>query len=146
MSNDRELRRARKSPRPLQPEERAALLALLNYADFDGRDALLDQVDTARVVGFCGCGCATVEIAVDAAPSATSVAHPIPNEAVVLDEDGDAIGGVLVFVREGYLASLEVYDFNGVPISPLPSTDRLRLEQLGRRDPVDRRDLPGQAT
>jgi hypothetical protein len=102
-------------------------LALLNYADFDGRDALLDQADAARVVGFCGCGCATVDLAVDAARSATSVAHPIPNEAVVLDDEGAAIGGVLVFVREGYLASLEVYDFNGVPISPFPSTDRLRV-------------------
>jgi hypothetical protein len=131
VSSGRELRRATKSPRPLQPEERAALLALLSYAAFDGRDALLDQVDAARVVGFCGCGCATVDLAVEGAPSTTSVEHPIPNEAVVLDEDGDGIGGVLVFVREGYLASLEVYDFNGVPISPFPSTDRLRLERTG---------------
>lgn len=128
MSNDRELRRAAKSRRPLQPEERAALLAILNYADFDGRDALLDQVDAARVVGFCGCGCATVDIAVGAPSSTTSVALPIPNEAVVLDEDGDGIGGVLLFVRDGYLASLEVYDFKGVPIGPFPSRDRLRLE------------------
>jgi hypothetical protein len=38
-----ELRRAAKAPRPLRFEERVALLALLNYADFDGRDALLAQ-------------------------------------------------------------------------------------------------------
>lgn len=131
MSNDRELRRATKSPRSLQPEESAALLTVLNYADFEGRDALLNQVDATRVVGFCGCGCATVDLAVDAAPSTTGMAHPIPNEAVVLDTDGDAIGGVLVFVRDGYLASLEVYDFGGVPISPFPPADRLRLEPTG---------------
>jgi hypothetical protein len=127
VSSGREQRRATKSPRLLRPEERATLLALLNYADFDGRDALLAQVDAARVVGFCGCGCATVDISVESEPSTTSVAHPIPNEAVVLDDDGDGIGGVLVFARDGYLAGLEVYDFNGVPISPLPSTDRLRV-------------------
>jgi hypothetical protein len=130
VSSDRQLRRATKSPRPLQPEERATLLALLSYADFDCRDALLDQVDATRVVGFCGCGCATVDLSVDAAPSTTSVAHPIPNEAVVLDEGGDAIGGVLVFVRVGYLASLEVYDYAGDPINPFPPTERLRLQRI----------------
>jgi hypothetical protein len=129
VSSGRELRRAAKSPRPLQPEERAALLAILNYADFDGRDALLDQVDAARVVGFCGCGCATVDLAVESEPSTTRVAYPIPNEAVVLDDEGAAIGGVLVFVSEGYLASLEVYDYGGVPINPFPPTERMKLER-----------------
>lgn len=132
VSSGQELRRAAKSPRPLQPEERAALLALLNYADFDGRDALLAQVDVARVVGFCGCGCATVDIGIDSAPATTSVALPIPNEAVVVDDDGEAIGGVLLFVKDGHLNSLEVYDYGGGPISPFPPAERLKL--LGRSE------------
>ncbi len=67
-------------PRPLLPEERATLLALLNYADFDGRDALLAQVDSARVDWYCGCGCATVTLTLDpAAPSAGRTYRPIPN-------------------------------------------------------------------
>jgi hypothetical protein len=124
-----ELRRAAKSPRALRPEERAVLLALLNYADFDGRDALLAQVDAARVVGYCGCGCASVDLAVDCSPAMTSVAHPIPNEATVFGADGEAIGSVLVFVRDGCLSMLEVYDYFGEPISPMPTTKHLRLER-----------------
>jgi hypothetical protein len=120
-------RRAAKSPRPLQPEERAALLALLNNADFEGRDALLAQVDAARVVGFCGCGCATVDLSVASALTTPIVAQHIPNEAVVLGDDGEAIGGVLVFVKDGYLSSLEVYEYGGGPISPFPPVERLNL-------------------
>src|SRR4051812_48911037 len=54
-------------PRPLLPEERATLLAVLNYADFEGRDALVEQVDSSRVKWYCGCGCATVNLSVDPA-------------------------------------------------------------------------------
>jgi hypothetical protein len=52
-------------PRPLLAEERATLVAVLAHADFRGRDALLDQVETAHVDGLCGCGCATVFLTVD---------------------------------------------------------------------------------
>jgi hypothetical protein len=106
-------------------------LAVLNYADFDGRDALLAQVDAARVVGFCGCGCATVDLAVDSAAPASSSASPTPNEATVLGADGEPIGGLLVFVKDGYLAMLEVYAFSGDPISPFPSRERLKLHPKG---------------
>jgi hypothetical protein len=36
-------------PRPLLPEERATLKAILTHADFDGRDALAAQARTAQV-------------------------------------------------------------------------------------------------
>jgi hypothetical protein len=120
--------RAAVSPRPLSAEERAALLALLNQANFDGRDNLLAQVESLQVVGRCTCGCATVDLAVPSAPPSESVALPIPNEAVVLCEDGEAIGGVLVFATDGFLTQLEVYDNGGGPISPFPPVERLRLE------------------
>ncbi len=108
------------------------LLALLNHADFDGRDELLAQVEVARVVGYCGCGCASVDLAVDGSPAATSVAHPIPNEATVLGADGEAVGGLLVFVSDGYLSMLEVYNYSIEPISPLPPTARLELFSVKR--------------
>jgi hypothetical protein len=40
-----------------------------------------------------------------------------------------AIGGVLVFVEDGYLSSLEVYAFVDEAIYPLPPMDQLRLHQ-----------------
>jgi hypothetical protein len=119
-------------PRPLRAEERAALLALLNYANFEGRDALLAQADAARVVGHCDCGCATVDLAVDAsAPAAAPSPSPLPNEAAVLGDDGEPVGGVLVFVSDGYLSMLEVYAYDVEPISPFPPMERLRLERGG---------------
>jgi hypothetical protein len=114
-------------PRPLLPEERATLLALLNYADFEGRDALVEQVDSARVKWYCGCGCATVNLSVDpAVPSARKTYRPIPNEAIVVDLNGENIGGVIVFADDGYLSSLEIFWYDE-PISPFPPLDRLQL-------------------
>jgi hypothetical protein len=114
-------------PRPLLPEERATLLALLNYADFKGRDALVEQADSARVTWYCGCGCATVNLSVDpVAPSARKTYRPIPNEAIVVDLNGENIGGVIVFADDGYLSSLEIFWYDE-PISPFPPLDRLQL-------------------
>jgi hypothetical protein len=58
--------RARRSPRKLTAAERDALVAVLTHADFQGRDALLEQVDAARVVAHCGC--ATVDLVVGVCP------------------------------------------------------------------------------
>jgi hypothetical protein len=114
-------------PRPLLPEERATLLALLNYADFEGRHALVVQVESAHVDSYCGCGCATVGLTVDpAAPSARATYRPIPNDALVIDGDGEILGGVIVFADDGYLSLLEVYWYEE-PISPFPPLDRLQL-------------------
>jgi hypothetical protein len=114
-------------PRPLLPEERATLVALLNYADFEGRDPLVEQVDSARFDWYCGCGCATVNLSVDpAAPSARKTYRPIPNNAIVVDLNGENIGGVIVFADDGYLSSLEIFWYDE-PISPFPPLDRLQL-------------------
>jgi hypothetical protein len=113
-------------PRPLLPEERHTLLAVLTHADFDGRDALLAQVGGARVVGYCGCGCASINLSVDRqTPAAPRTRSPIPNEAQVLDDVGEPAGGVLVFLDDGYLALLEIYSY-GNPLSPFPPLARLQ--------------------
>ena len=118
-------------PRPLLPEEGATLLGLLNHADFEGRDALVVQVESARVDSYCGCGCATVGLTVDAAaPSVHLTYRPIPNDADVVDGEGELLGGVIVFVDDGYLSLLEVYWYEE-PISPFPPLDRLKIS---RRD------------
>lgn len=117
-------------PRPLSAAERNALVAVLSHADFAGRADLLEQVDAACVVGGCACGCATVDLAVAHAAPSDASAYPIPNEATILDAHNEPIGGVLVFVRDGYLSQLEVY--GNEPISPFPPVDRLRLAAVSR--------------
>ncbi|MDQ2630209.1 MAG: hypothetical protein M3Y75_04420 [Actinomycetota bacterium] len=114
-------------PRPLSPEESATIRVLLEHEDFPGRDELLGQIPTARVVGRCGCGCATVELAVDRSPAEEALQEPIPTEATVLDEDGGGIGGMLLFVKDGCLNQLEVYSYEDEPIKSLPSLDRLSI-------------------
>jgi hypothetical protein len=119
-------------PRQLLPAERDALLALLDQEDFPGRDDLVAQFRSARVVGYCGCGCATVHLAVDGdGPRAQQTRGPIPAEATVLDSDGEAIGGVLVFLDEGCLSLLEIYSHDD-PISPFPPRKQLRPEIIDR--------------
>jgi hypothetical protein len=114
----------------LDPAEREVLRALLDYADFKARDALLAQIDDARVVGRCGCGCATVDLQVESPPVVEALSSPLPNEANVIGTDGEEIGGVLVFVKDGRLSTLEVYSNTEEPIDPLPPTSRLDIYQL----------------
>jgi hypothetical protein len=97
------------------------LLALLNHADFEGRDALVEQARVVRAIGDCPCGCATVALHVDpAATSAGQSYRPIPNEAEVIATDG-------------YLPGLEIFSYWPTePINPFPPPDRLRLVERPR--------------
>jgi hypothetical protein len=61
--------RVKIAPRPLISDEHAALDLLLSV-DFDGATDLRAQARDATVVGRCGCGCPTVDVALpDTAPA-----------------------------------------------------------------------------
>jgi hypothetical protein len=111
--------------RPLSTDEQAVLELLVNL-DFAGASELRAQVPHAWVVGTCDCGCATVDLEVDQdeALPARNVTSPIPGEATVLDERREPAGGVIVFLRDGYLSMLEIYSADE-PITVWPSMDRL---------------------
>jgi hypothetical protein len=118
------------TPRPLSEAERKLLVSVLESADFSGRDELLAQMNGVEVVGRCNCGCATVTLRVDSRPPADETARPIPNEAWVLDAEGESVGGVLVFTRGGDLCELELYSNSDEPIREIPSIERVRLSQV----------------
>jgi hypothetical protein len=122
----RSVMRAAPAPRQLSDGERAVVRAVLVHADFDGRDTLLADVDTARVVGRCGCGCASVDLRVPGDKN-DAPAYPIPNEATVLDQDGNDVGGVLVFAGDGHLRQLEIYSYAPDPIREMPDVEYLRF-------------------
>jgi hypothetical protein len=44
-----------------------------------------------------------------------------------MDENGEPVGGFLVFARDDYLSCLEVYENGGGPINPFPHVKYLRL-------------------
>jgi hypothetical protein len=116
-------------PRPLVAAEREVLLALLNLADFPGRDALVSQVEFARVDGYCACPCASFSLVVDPdAPQAFGTLRPAPNEADVVDADGALVGGIILFTEDGYLSYVDVHSYDE-PISPMPPVERLRLRR-----------------
>ena len=74
-------------PRPLRHAERETLTAVLGFADFAGRDELWTQAADAVVVGYCGCGCASVRLGVSYdAPRAPRHPGPIPVHALVVDK------------------------------------------------------------
>jgi hypothetical protein len=83
-----------------------------------------------EVVGRCACGCATVTLRVDSAPAGDDVARPIPNEAEVIDAEGESVGGVLLFTRDDHLCELEVYSNSEDPIREIPSLERVRVSQF----------------
>ncbi len=117
--------------RPLTEPESLVLSSLLAL-DFTGVAELRCQAVSARVVGTCGCGCASVELEVDRAECApSSTGRPIAAEATVLDQSGNEIGGIIVFLEAGYLSYLEIYSFYE-PIEAFPSRDRLQIHLVQR--------------
>jgi hypothetical protein len=119
-------------PRPLEPDE-LRILTLLLAQDFAGADDLRAQLPFVRVVGRCTCGCATVDLEVGHEGSAPAVRchSPLPSEAQVRDMAGETAGGILIFLEDGWLASLEIYAY-GDPITAWPADDRLSLSRVER--------------
>jgi hypothetical protein len=111
--------------RPLTRTERSLLDSLLDH-DFDGVAELRTQVEHATASSGCECGCGMIDLHVPADLPVSSAAGPVPVEGTVLDAEGEAIGGVLLFVEHGRLAGLEIYSDD----EPLPfwASERMRVE------------------
>jgi hypothetical protein len=115
--------------RSLSPEEARVLDALLE-PDWPGSKELRQQARVAEVVGKCGCGCATVEFAVDKtkAPQAPAQ-NPAPIEGTVWNQDrSQVVGGILLFVPRGWLSSLEIYSVSDDTITVFPPLDLIDFE------------------
>ncbi len=113
--------------RPLSDAELAALLHLLS-ADFPGVADLRRQAGTARVVGQCRCGCATMCLSVDRSSTgpASDVRERVPVEAHSLDESLDGGCELLLFVKDGWLDVLEIAYYSATPPPVFPPPDAFR--------------------
>jgi hypothetical protein len=95
-------------PRALTENERNALDFLLS-TEFDGVAQLREQARTAEVAGLCACGCPTFNVSVDRAQCAPAkVVEPVPVEAATTEPFDGASLQLLLFVEEGWLASVEL--------------------------------------
>ena len=85
---------------------------------------------------MCECGCATINLAVD--PDAASVAPGLPYAAIDAARRQPFAGDfyeMIVFVRDGWLSSLEVVWYRE-PIAPFPDTATLTKPTVGDRSGI----------
>jgi len=106
-----------------QDEVRTLLASVLRDAAFAGRDDLLSQVAAVRVTG----GPVTMlELSVDGVPPSHSLPDgPAPLSAVV--NNGQPIGELLVWVKDGYLSGLEFAWWGDEPPQQLPTPSQVHV-------------------
>jgi hypothetical protein len=117
--------------RPLTDAEHALLRWLLTRgAAITGTDAglaaaFLPQLGSVRVVGRCGCGCPTVDLALAAAELAVGGASATLADVEGRSPEGTEIG-VILRAADGRLCELELYARDGrVPFS-IPGAEELQ--------------------
>jgi hypothetical protein len=117
-------------PKPLSERE-AETLAYLLSEDFEGVEELRIQAAAASVIGRCACGCATITLSVDrrAAPEApSSIPYPAVEARTHWGEPEPPVEEfiqVLLFVRDGWLESLELLYYDQPPPRELPPIEGL---------------------
>jgi hypothetical protein len=112
--------------RSLTLDEQHLLEGLLAH-DVPGVESLREQVVKAKVSSSCACGCGSIGF--DHPPVADKdVASLFPVEGEVLGDHGVVIGGLILFVKGGWLHDLEVYSV-GETALPLPDVVHVRWSQ-----------------
>ena len=113
-------------PRALTEQEVELLRLLLTQGDFPGARELAVQVDETKVIG----GLATLlDLDVPRAiPAAPMLDGPIPVRAFVQCQDEEAVGEVLVWVKDGYLSGLEFAWYTDTAPTEMPAPDRIRFD------------------
>jgi hypothetical protein len=87
---------------------------------------LRSQLEVAQAQSGCPCGCGTIDIVPpDGITASARTGAGVLVEGDVLDEAGQTIGGLLLFLDEGRLHDLEVWSM-GEPLD-LPSVELTRL-------------------
>ena len=106
--------------RPLTAEEVALTRWLLEHGS-DGAAMHVAELERARVVGRCPCGCASVDFAIDGEVPPTTAGLDVLADSEWRDPEGRR-AGIFVFARAGRLAGLEVYTLHpDAAIARLPS-------------------------
>ena len=96
-------------PRPVNREESELLEAFLGH-DFSGVEALRGQTRGLLAKRGCKCGCGTIDLLPQGPDLPRSSArNPVEVSGQVRDPDGTFVGGVVLWLEDGLLSSLEVY-------------------------------------
>jgi hypothetical protein len=96
--------------RPLSDQERSTVRWLLEHGDSDNSE-FLRQLDNARVVCLCTCGCASIDFSISGRRP-TQFAMHVLSDYQWRTEDGH-LCGAFVFEQDGLLAGLDLYSIDG---------------------------------
>jgi hypothetical protein len=97
--------------RSLTSEERDLLRWLLAHGT-KAASQYLDQLPAVSVVSRCGCGCPTIDLAIDGVAAPLSSPTTILADAEGLSPEGIPVG-IIVHGREGLISELEIYAKSG---------------------------------
>jgi hypothetical protein len=90
-------------------------------------EALLSQVNRARVVGRCACGCASLDLAVEGRAFSAQGEEERVSPDFFWDGESGALCSVYVYARNGTLARVQTWSAGGAATpASLPSIDVLR--------------------
>lgn len=114
------------------PSAARDLLAEMLGRDHAGRE-LRVQAATALARPGCTCGCGTLELLVTDPGAPLSPVGEFPVGGEVTDEDGRPVAGLVLFVENGLLSSLEIFSYedDGLPLPPLDRVTWHRDEPVG---------------
>ena len=107
--------------RPLHAHERALAEWMLAHGGADASD-FLPQLTVARVVSRCGCGCPSIDFAVEGRPLPSGPLRILGD--YVIGEPPAA--GIMIFEQSGVLGGIEVYTLAGDMPDTLPTPADLR--------------------
>jgi hypothetical protein len=108
----------------LSPDERTLLVWLIEHGTSDALEYAA-QIEQARVVGRCRCGCPTIDLGIAGAKERTVGGSKILADFVGETLEGFRVG-VLLHAREGKLSELEVYSLDREGIFSLPTIESLK--------------------
>ncbi len=111
--------------RPLTEAESELVGWLLQHGTDEGR-ALLPQLQTARVVSRCSCGCASVEFSVDGRVASSKSGMSVLSDYRWVSSEG-YLFGAFTYAREGILSGIDLWSIDGrATASVLPTPTQLR--------------------
>jgi hypothetical protein len=86
---------------------------------------LREQAQVAMVTGMCECGCATIYLDVDRglSRSGADLRSPATDAASREGSDSTKIFWLILFLRDGWLSSLEIAYIDAIPAEFPPSED-----------------------
>jgi hypothetical protein len=111
--------------RQLTSKERSLLERLLSHGVAELKSHV-DQLPLVTVVSRCGCGCPTIDLAVDGKTASHGSPSLILSEASGISPEGVSFG-IILHSRGGLIAELETYPLEDA-VFTLPDIERISFE------------------